>query len=63
MTIPIWRTDNPPAPGLYIAAAESDERKTEAFPAMWDGKTWQYWSGFFDYAITHWMPTDLETRK
>lgn len=54
-----WLPVPPPAPGAYVVTAAIEGRKRQASICHWDGKLFQHWSGFYDHAITHYMPTDL----
>lgn len=55
-----WLECPPERPGMYIAGSNVKGRRKEAFLARWDGTVWQHWSGLYDHAITHYMPTDLK---
>lgn len=61
--LPQWSECPPPAPGLYITFSADDKRRDEPGIAEWDGKVWQMHLGWYDHAITHWMPTDLNNSK
>lgn len=59
-TTPIeWLPGVPTEPGVYVVTAAIEGRKRQASICHWDGKLFQHWSGFYDHAITHYMPTDL----
>lgn len=58
--LPEWHTGMPDKPGTYIGFSDLPERRDEvASLYTFDGQRWQHWTGFFDGAVTHWMPTDL----
>lgn len=58
--LPEWQQGRPDKPGAYIGFSDLPERPREV-PSLYhfDGEAWQHWTGFYDGAVTHWMPTDL----
>lgn len=60
LPLPQWIEGMPPEAGMYIAfSAHPDRRSEKASVYEWTGKHWRHWSGVYDNAITHYMPTDL----
>lgn len=58
-----WLECPPEKTGAYIVGSNVAGRSKEASLAYWDGTVWQHWSGLYDHAITHYMPTDLPEKK
>lgn len=62
--LPNWIEGKPSEPGFYIGFSTNSARPREkASLYTYDGKVWQHWSGFYDHAVTHYLPTDLPEPK
>ena len=57
--LPQWIEGSPPEPGIYFTFSADEKRHDAPGVGKRDGQVWQMHLGWYDHAITHYMPCDL----